>query len=75
MDIIEKFTSWLNNQRFIAYKHESLHGMVFHCNQDRTLYVPTPSLDQMVGSALSIAMENALEYSSSPHVFLAKILI
>lgn len=49
MDIIEKFTTWLNNQRFIAYKHESLHGMVFHRNRERTLYVPTPSLDQMVG--------------------------
>jgi hypothetical protein len=48
MDIIHSFTSWLNEQKFIAYNHESLHGMVFRCNQERTLYLPVPSLDQMV---------------------------
>jgi hypothetical protein len=48
MDIIHNFTLWLNEQKFIAYKHESLHGMIFRCNQERTLYLPVPSLDQMV---------------------------
>jgi hypothetical protein len=48
MDIIQSFTLWLNEQKFIAYKHESLHGMVFRCNQERTLYLPVPSLDEMV---------------------------
>ncbi|CAF3840940.1 unnamed protein product [Rotaria magnacalcarata] len=47
MDIIQHFTSWLNDQRFIAYKHESLHGMVLRCNQERTLYLPLPTMDQM----------------------------
>jgi hypothetical protein len=41
MDIIQSFTLSL-------HKHESLQGMVFRCNQERTLYVPVPSLDQMV---------------------------
>jgi hypothetical protein len=48
MDIIHSFTLWLKDQKFIAYKHESLHGMVFCCNQERTLYLPVPLLDQMV---------------------------
>ncbi|CAF3845624.1 unnamed protein product, partial [Adineta steineri] len=47
MDIISNFTSWLNEQKFIAYKHESLHGMIFRCNKERTLYLPVPSVDQM----------------------------
>ncbi|CAF0736616.1 unnamed protein product [Adineta ricciae] len=47
VDVIHNFTSWLNDQKFIAYKHESLHGMIFRCNQERTLYLPVPSLDQM----------------------------
>ncbi|UJR27028.1 hypothetical protein I4U23_008332 [Adineta vaga] len=47
VDVIHSFTSWLNDQKFIAYKHESLHGMIFRCNQERTLYLPVPSLDQM----------------------------
>jgi hypothetical protein len=48
IDIIQSFTKWLDDQKFIAYKHESLHGMVFRCNQERTLYLPVPSLDEMV---------------------------
>ena len=48
MDIIHNFTSWLNDQKFIAYKHESLHGMIFRSNQERTLYLPVSSLNPPV---------------------------
>ncbi|CAM4873794.1 unnamed protein product [Rotaria socialis] len=47
IDIIQHFTSWLNDQKFIAYKHESLHGIVLRCNQEQTLYLPLPTMDQM----------------------------
>ncbi|CAF0727285.1 unnamed protein product [Rotaria sordida] len=47
IDIIHNFTSWLHEQKIIAYKHESLHGMIFRCNQEQTLYLPVPSLDHM----------------------------
>ncbi|CAF2646870.1 unnamed protein product [Rotaria sp. Silwood2] len=47
MDIIHNFTLWLNEQKIIAYKHETLHGMIFRCDQEQTLYLPVPSLDQM----------------------------
>ncbi|CAF3449227.1 unnamed protein product [Rotaria sp. Silwood1] len=47
MDIIHNFTSWLNEQKIPAYKHESLHGMIFRCNQEQTLYLPISGLDQM----------------------------
>ena len=46
--VIESFKKWLDESRFTTYKPESLHGTVFRCNQERTLYLPVPSLDQMV---------------------------
>jgi hypothetical protein len=57
MDIIHNFTLWLNEQKSFAYKHELLHGMVFRCNQERTLYLPVPFLDQMVGNSFEIKNE------------------
>lgn len=56
IDIIRNFTSWLNDQRFNTYKHESLHGTVFRCNPEKTLYLPVPSLDQLVNRFSVIPM-------------------
>lgn len=48
MDVLHNFTVWLNEQKIIPYKHESLHGVIFRCNPEQTLYVPVASFDQMV---------------------------
>lgn len=48
MDLIHQFTYWLNDDKSIPNKHESLHGAILRCNEDQTLYVPLPSLDQIV---------------------------
>lgn len=57
MEIIQNYTYWLNEQKFNAHKHESLHGMIFRCNQERTLYQPVSSLDQLVGSVKGMRAE------------------
>lgn len=50
LDIIQNFTQRLNESKPNPYKHESLHGTIYRCNPERTLYLPVPSLDQLVNS-------------------------